>query len=327
MRNRNLATLMVSLLTTVIFTVGNAVAKDFRLSHSFELSHPMHIASVEAAEFFKTCTGGQHTITIYPASQLGSETSQNQLIRAGGLDILLTGVSFQYSVYKPIAIVGAPFIFTDRAQAVRYRTSPLFREVWTNYEKQTGSVIMSAGYFGAFNVTSNTPLEKLEDFRGFKVRVPDSPVYLAFPKALGANASPITLAEVYIALQNGTVSGSANPLPMTYAFKFYEVQKYVNPTAHMHEYILWLTHGPMVKGLDASDRDCMQKAADIFAERSTAMIIDQEENLRAKMESEKLIKFSNPDIVALRKAAAPTVEELAKQFGVSQDFLLRLKGI
>lgn len=327
MRNRNLVRSTAGALAAAILAAGAAVAKDFRLSHGFELSHPMHVASAEAAESFKTCTGGRHTITIYPASQLGSETSQNQLIRAGGLDILLTGVSFQYSVYKPIAIVGAPFIFTDRAQAVRYRTSPLFHEMWANYEKQTGSVIMSAGYFGAFNVTSNTPLEKLEDFKGFKVRVPDSPVYLAFPKALGANASPITLAEVYIALQNGTVSGSANPLPMTYAFKFYEVQKYVNPTAHMHEYILWLTHGRMVKGLDAADRDCMQKAADLFAERSTAMIIDQEQNLRAKMESDNLIKFSNPDIAALRKAAAPTVEELARQFGVSQDFLQRLRGI
>jgi tripartite ATP-independent transporter DctP family solute receptor len=302
-------------------------ANDFRLGHTVELTHPVHLAAVEAADAFKSCTGGRHGISIFPASQLGSENSQNQLVRSGGIDLVLTGGGFQYNVYKPMAITGAPFIFKDQEQALRFRTSDLYHELWQGYEKQTGQTIMSAGYFGAFNITSNAPLEKPEDMKGVKIRVPDTPIYLAFPRAVGANAAPIALAEVYLALQNGTVSGSANPLPMTYAFKFYEVQKYVNPTAHMREYMLWIANGAMLKSLAPADRDCMQKAADLFAEKTTQLIIEQEANLRSKMEADNLIKFSNPDIPAFQAATRNVVDELAKSLGVPPDFMTRLRAL
>ena len=133
------------------------------------------------------------------------------------------------------------FIFKDRAQALRYRTSPIFKDLWEGWNKATGQTIQSAGYFGAFNVTSNIPVEKPSDMINMKIRVPDAPIWLAFPRAVGANPTPVALAEVYLALQQGLVNASANPLPITYAFKFYEVQKYVNPTAHMMEYVFWIT--------------------------------------------------------------------------------------
>jgi TRAP-type C4-dicarboxylate transport system substrate-binding protein len=64
--------------------------------------------------------------------------------------------------------------------------------------------------------------------KGLKIRVPDAPAYLAFPKSLGANPTPIAFAEVYLALQNGTVDAQENPLPTIEAKKFYEVQKNIS---------------------------------------------------------------------------------------------------
>jgi tripartite ATP-independent transporter DctP family solute receptor len=287
----------------------------------------MHKAAIEAAEAFKGCTQGRHTITVYPASQLGSESAMNQQLRLGGVEIILTGQTFIYTIYKPMGIAAAPFIFNDRDQALRYRTSPLFKELWLGYQKETGQQVMSAGYFGAFNLTSNRPIEKPEDARGLKIRVPDARIYNAFPRAVGANPTPITLAEVYLALQQGTVDGSANPLPITYAFKFYEVQKYVNPTGHMHEYALWVANGQTVSQLGEEDRGCLQKAADVYGDRSTALILELEQNLRGKMEGEKLISFSNPDIPAFQRATANIVEELAKEMGISREFLDKLRAI
>ena len=55
--------------------------------------------------------------------------------------------------------------------------------------------------------------------KGLKIRVPDAPAYLAFRSALGANPTPIAFAEVYLALQNGTVDAQENPLPTIEAKK------------------------------------------------------------------------------------------------------------
>jgi TRAP-type C4-dicarboxylate transport system substrate-binding protein len=69
--------------------------------------------------------------------------------------------------------------------------------------------------------------------KGLKMRVPDVPAYLALPKSCGANPTPIAFAEVYLALQNGTVDAQENPLTTIEAKKFYEVQKYVILTGHI----------------------------------------------------------------------------------------------
>lgn len=306
---------------------GAASATEFKLGHVYDVSHPMHVAAVQAADGFKTCTQGRHSIAVYPSSQLGNENALNEQVRFGGVDIVFTGQIFASSAYKPLAIGAAPFIFKDRAQALRYRNSPVFRELWAGWNKATGQHILSAGYFGAFNVTSNTPVVKPEDMKGMKIRVPDAPIWLAFPRAVGANPTPVALAEVYLALQQGVVTASANPLPITFAFKFYEVQKFVNPTAHLIEYVFWIAGDHVVSKLSAADKDCMQKAADLYAERSTELIVGQEDNLRSKMEADKLITFTKPDIAAFQAAVAPAVEQLAKDLGASAELIARVKGI
>ncbi len=306
---------------------GSASAVEFKLGHVYETTHPMHVAAVSAAEGFKACTAGRHSIVVHPASQLGSESALNESVRLGAVDIVFTGQIFASNQYKPLAIGAAPFIFKDRAQALRYRNSPVFRELWAGWNRATGQHILSAGYFGAFNVTSNTPVEKPEDMRGMKIRVPNAPIWTAFPRAVGANPAPVALAEVYLALQNGTVNASANPLPITYAFKFYEVQKFVNPTAHLMEYVFWIVGAQAMAKLNPADRDCMQAAADAYAERSTALIVEQEDSLRAKMEAEKLITFTKPDIAAFQAALAPAVEQLARELGATPELISRVKGM
>jgi tripartite ATP-independent transporter DctP family solute receptor len=306
---------------------ASAQATELKLAHVYDVSHPMHRAAVEAADKFKSCTQGRHTIAVYPSSQLGSENAINEQVRFGGVDIIFTGQIFASNAYKPLAMGAAPFIFKNREQALRYRTSEVFKELWKGWEKATGQHILSAGFFGAFNVTSNTPIEKPQDMRGMKVRVPDAPIWLAFPRAVGANPTPVVLAEVYLALQQGVVSASANPLPITYAFKFHEVQKYVNPTAHMFEYVFWIVGDHVMSRLNDAEKACMREAADHYADRSTAMIVEQEASLRAKMEAEKLITFTNPDIAAFQAATAATVDQLAKDLGASPELVAKIRGI
>ena len=73
--------------------------------------------------------------------------------------------------------------------------------------------------------------------KGLKIRVPDVPAYLAMPRACGANTAPIAFAEVYLALQNGTVEAQENPLTTIEAKKFYEVQKNIVLTGHIVDHL------------------------------------------------------------------------------------------
>ena len=71
--------------------------------------------------------------------------------------------------------------------------------------------------------------------KGLKIRVADTPLMFAMPKATGASPAPVAFSEVYLALQQGVVDAQENPLETIYNMKFYEVQDYISLTAHMME--------------------------------------------------------------------------------------------
>ena len=70
------------------------------------------------------------------------------------------------------------------------------------------------------------------------------------PRPCGANPTPIAFAEVYLALQNGTVDAQENPLPTIQAKKFYEVQKNIVLTGHITDALLTDRRRPDL-GLDS----------------------------------------------------------------------------
>ncbi len=80
------------------------------------------------------------------------------------------------------------------------------------YEDKTKHKILALTYYGERMVTANKEIKKPEDMKGMKLRVPPAPLYLMLAKSVGANATPIAFAEVYLALQQGTVDGQENPL-------------------------------------------------------------------------------------------------------------------
>ncbi len=110
------------------------------------------------------------------------------------------------------------------------RGSKLFRDLAKGYEDKTKHKVITLTYYGERMVTANKEIKKPEDMKGMKLRVPPAPLYLMLAKSVGANAHPDAFAEVYLALQQGTVDGQENPLPTIMAKKFYEVQSHIMRT-------------------------------------------------------------------------------------------------
>jgi TRAP-type C4-dicarboxylate transport system substrate-binding protein len=115
--------------------------------------------------------------------------------------------------------------------------------------------------------------------KGLKIRVPDAPAYLAFPKALGANPTPIAFAEVYLALQNGTVDAQENPLPTIEAKKFYEVQKNISLTGHIVDSLLTIVSGQLWGKLSADEKKIFTEVMQEAAEKTGREIIASEARL------------------------------------------------
>jgi tripartite ATP-independent transporter DctP family solute receptor len=256
-----------TLLTGAMGSFGLAQAQTkLKWAHVYETSEPFHKWSVWAGDEIKKRTNGKYEVQVFPASTLGKESDINQGLTLGTIDIILSGASFAGNSYKPLAITYFPFIFRDAEHQLKYARSDVFRDLAKGYDDKTGNHITALTYYGARHVTSSRPIAKPEDMKGLKIRVPDAPAYLAFPKALGANPTPIAFAEVYLALQNGTVEAQENPLPTIEAKKFFEVSKNISLTGHIVDSLLTIVSGQLWAKLSDAEKktftDVMQEAAE-----------------------------------------------------------------
>jgi tripartite ATP-independent transporter DctP family solute receptor len=218
----------------VMLATGGAMAQQkLKWAHVYETSEPYHTQSVWAAEEIKKRTNGKFDIQVFPASSLGKETDINQGMTLGTVDMIISGPSFAARSYPRLGIAYYPFIFRDADHQAAYSKSAVFKEMIDGYRAKTGIQILAYTYYGARHTTAQKAFTDCAGMKGLKIRVPDVPVYLATPKACGANATPIAFAEVYLALQNGTVEAQENPLTTIEAKKFFEVQKAIMLTGHI----------------------------------------------------------------------------------------------
>jgi len=251
-----------------------------KFAHVYEVSEPYHTAAVWAAGEIAKRTSNRYTMDVFPASSLGKETDINQGLSLGTVDIIYTGQLFAGRSYGPISIGGAPFVFRDFDHWKKFSTSKLFTELSEGYAKAAGgNRVVAITYYGNRQTTANKALNKPEDMKGLKIRVPDAPLYTLFPRAVGANPTPIAFAEVYLALQNKIVDAQENPLPTIDAKKFYEVQSHINITAHITDALLSIIGGPLWSKLNEADRKTFTAVFQEAAVRATGEIIDIEKRL------------------------------------------------
>ncbi|MGZ5062163.1 MAG: sialic acid TRAP transporter substrate-binding protein SiaP [Usitatibacter sp.] len=273
----------VAILAFALSTGALAQTK-LKWAHVYETSEPYHTAAVWAAGEIKKRTDGRYDIVVFPASTLGKETDINQGLTLGTVDIIYTGQLFAGRTYGPLAIGGAPYMFRDFDHWKRYAASPLFQQLADGYQKAGGNKVITLTYYGERHVTSNKPINRPEDMKGLKIRVPDAPLYTMFPRAVGANPTPIAFAEVYLALQNGTVDAQENPLPTIDAKKFYEVQKYIVLTGHITDALLTIVAGGTWNKLSEADKKIFETVLKEASARCTAEIVDIEKKLGAEFE-------------------------------------------
>jgi len=285
-----LKTLGAAALAASGLPAARAQATKLKWAHVYETSEPFHKYSVWAGEEIKKRTKGKYEVEVFPASTLGKEADINQGLTLGTVDIILTGASFAGRSYAPLAVSYFPFIFRDAEHQLKYARSDVFKELAKGYDSKTGNHITALNYYGARHVTSNAahPVAKPEDMKGLKIRVPDAPAYLAFPKSLGANPTPIAFAEVYLALQNNTVDAQENPLPTIEAKKFYEVQKNISLTGHIVDSLLTICSGQLWAKLSADEQKIFTEVMQEAAEKTGRDIIASEERLVGEFKAKGL---------------------------------------
>src|SRR3954452_16663261 len=231
----------------------------YKLAHNQPTTHPLHIQTAEAAKRIKAETGGKVDIHVFPSSQLGSDTDTLSQLRSGAVQLFTLSPLILSTFVPKAAITGIPFAFPD------------YEAVWKALDGEVGAYvrgqIAAANLFALDKIwdngfrqitTSNKPIQTAADLKGFKIRVPVSPLWTSMFKALDASPTSINFNEVYSALQT-RVEGQENPIALISSAKLFEVQKYLSKTNHMWDGYWLLASGRVWNRLPQDVRQLIQK--------------------------------------------------------------------
>jgi tripartite ATP-independent transporter DctP family solute receptor len=213
---------------------AHAAEFTYKMANNTPATHPLTVQMQAAADRVLKATGGRVEIRIFPNSQLGSDTDMLSQIRSGAIEFFSLSGLILSTLVPPASINGVGFAFKNYDQVWGAMDGKLGAYVRAEIGKR-GLYAFEHMFDNGFRQTTagSKPIVTPADFKGFKIRVPVSPLWTSMFQALGASPASINFAEVYSALQTHIVDGQENPLSLIETAKLYEVQKYCSMTNHM----------------------------------------------------------------------------------------------
>lgn len=303
--------------------VLRAQARTLRFGHVHAIDHPHQKGAERAAAVLTERTGGRLALATFPSAQLGRGQEMVQQVADGTLDFAVDGPALLSQWIRPLSIFEAPYLARDAAHFQRMWASPYAKGLQAQLIERRGiRTLPDMWYFGTRHMTSNKPLRTPDDLRGFKLRVPEVPLYVEMARALGAAPTPMAFAEVYLGLQTGTVDGQENPLPTIWAAKFHEVQKCINLTGHIVLGLLPMISEKTWGTLSAPERDAVVEAFAEGGKVADGVTTAGERDLTDRFRQAGLTVVE-PELPRFRAAMAPVYARFEETWGKGEADKLR----
>lgn len=266
--------------------------------------HPQGVTETKFAEKIEELSGGQIKVETYYSGTLFTQEGEVTAMMTGDLD--LSTLAFQdMGPYLPAAnMFAAPYIFTsyEHMEKVFALDSAVAKDFYKMVSDACGYTPLAAMTQGSrtINTKWEKPIMRPEDMAGMILRMPNAPAWIDAGKSMGGSITPIAYSEVYTALQTGTIEAQDNPLPGTYAMKFYEVTKQISLTKHIIDVKLLCVTNSVWDQMTDQQKQWMREAAAYACAEGSKTTYKQEEELLGFMKDYGMI-ITYPDVEAFQK--------------------------
>lgn len=274
-------------------------------------SHYGHASRVLADEIAKR-TEGRYSVTI---TANGAEREMVESLQIGTLDLVITSTGPVGNFVPEVAIVDIPFLFRDAAHAHAVLDGPIGQDLLAKFPDK-GIVALAWGENGLRHLTNDVrPVTSPEEAKGLKVRTMENQVHMTAFRTIGVLPTPMAFTEVFTALQQGTVDGQENPIPVITASKFSQVQKYLTLTGHVYSPAMLLMAKSTYDSLSPEDQQHVMEAAKVAAQAQRDFVAEVERTGVDQLRSEGMQVVSDVDRAKFQEALAPAYQEYAAKFG------------
>ncbi|WP_409310658.1 TRAP transporter substrate-binding protein [Pectobacterium sp. B1J-3] len=286
-------------------------ARSLKMPLVNSFTHPQGLgAKAFVAEVAKN-SNGKIKINIFANGVLGGEQQVASAMQGGTIEVSMMSPAQLVGTIPEFVLLDFPFSFKNEKQADAVLDGPLGSKLMEYMPAKgwVGLAYMEQGYRSVSN--NKHPVNTLEDLKGLKIRTILNPLYIDMFKALGVNAIPMPMPELYTALETKTVDGQENPETTLDANKLYEVQKYFSGTRHIYNPQMLMVSKKLWDSLSDTEKKIFQDAAYIArdVQRKAARDITVEARKRLVEHGVKLNDIAPEELDKMKQAVQPVVDK------------------
>ena len=274
-----------------------------------------------AANFFAEevarLSDGKLKVRAFCCASLGNDNQMQAALVGGAQEMMVGSTATLVGIVKEFGVFDLPFLFKNPETADKVLDGPFGQKLLDKLPEYglIGLVYWENGFRDLTN--SQRPITSAEDLSGIKLRVMQNPVFLDVFSNLGANAVPMPFAELFTALETGTVDGQENPVTTIQTSKFYEVQKYL--TISRHVYSPWIVTASEVwwDKLSDDEKNIMRQAADASRdfERKDSRESTQKALVYLQEQGMEINELSDGEVQKMQEKVKPVVDKYQQELG------------
>lgn len=271
-------------------------------------------------ELIEERSGGKITVTVYPNDQLASGDMAKglELVCDGTVDIDIHSTSIISNLDNSLMVSTLPWTFSGYQEAEDYFFGT-GGEYINSVLEQKGLVYLGAVHNGFKAMTcSKVQIKTPDDLKGLKIRIPGGDFFSAFYTAYGASRQAMSWAEVFTALQQGTIDGHDNSLSTINSANVQEVQKYITISNHTYEAFTWSANKAKFDSYSPATQELIKSCVEEACKTKNQDIVNGEEDLKTKFAEEngcELYTLTEDDIAAFKAVIADLLEEYKGIYG------------
>lgn len=290
---------------------SNAKTTVWRMAFVQTEDHPQYQVMLEFSQKFKEATEGRYEIQLFPNETLGDQRSTLEQVRTGTIEMTIVNNTHPGSVSDYFNTFDIPFVFADLNEAMKFmKESPIMDTIKADTVQYGFDVAayMPAGTRSMYTATG--PIHSVDDMKGLKIRTMESDTYTKMMNCFGGSATPMSLGELYSAIQSGVVNGAENNEVTYVNSKHYEVAPYWSQTNHLIVPDWLLINHDVYAGLSDADRAAFDELC-AWATDEVAVRWDKNvEDLMASLDTSKVTITSDVDTQSFVDAVKPLHDEL-----------------
>ena len=305
---------------------GAQEAKHYRFAHDQQLNSGYSIAYDIFSAKLKELSKGTMLVDQYPGAQLGQEPQILQLVQSGDIDFAIVSSANTSTISPQAGVMSLHFLFRSEEHNIKALGDQKVFEAIRDMIDDTvqGIHAIGLGTQGFRHMYGKKEVHKVEDLKGYKVRVQATATEDTMFAAYGAQTVHMPFGSVYTSLQTGVVDFGENGVNVYLINKHYEVAPVLSMTEHeANNAILWISD-KLWQSLNAEQKQWVHDGGAGCQPQEPKRAFELERAAATKLEKLGVKIVTDVDKAGFQKIADPYLDKLAKELGPHADKIKNL---